>query len=70
MPTSTIEARESKIRRPSVGEDSAIGVTTRDRGDDRALDGGESSSRIVANARFVPSVAAGIAVGCLGVFPL
>jgi hypothetical protein len=67
-----MEARESNMRRHSVGEEDCAGVTARDRdcGDERALDGAESSSRIVANARFVPIVADGI-VGCRpGVCPL
>jgi hypothetical protein len=61
MPTSTIDARESNMRRLSVGGDGVAGVIARDRGDDRALEGAESSSRIVAKVRFVPMVAAGIA---------
>lgn len=62
IPTSTIDARESKMRRPSPGDDGAAGVNARDRGDERALEGAESpsTSRIAANVRFVPAVAEGI----------
>jgi hypothetical protein len=49
------------MRRLSVGGDGVAGVIARDRGDDRTLEGAESSSRIVANVRFVPIVAEGIA---------
>jgi len=68
IPTSTIDARESKIRRCSVGEAGAAGVTARDRGEERALDGADSSC-IVANVRFEPTVAEGMAVWRFGVRP-
>jgi hypothetical protein len=69
IPTSTIEARELNIRRQSVGDEGCAGVRPRDRGDERALEAADSSSRIVANVRFVPSVAEGIAFWCVGVCP-
>ena len=71
MPTSTIEARESNMRRHSVGDEADAGVTPRDRdrGDERVLDGVESSSRIVANVRFVAIVAEGIFCWRPGVCP-
>ena len=65
-----MDARESKIRRHSVGEACGAGVTARDRGEERALEGAESSSRIVLNVRFVPIVAEGMAVWRLGFCPL
>ena len=60
------------MRRPSLGGDGAAGVNARDRGDERTLEGADSSStsRIVANVRFVPAVAEGIVVGRVGVCPL
>lgn len=62
IPTSTMEARESNMRRASCGEAGGAGVTARDRGDERALEAAESSSRIVAKVRLDPIVAEGIAV--------
>jgi hypothetical protein len=70
IPTSTIEARGWNMRRQSVGNEDGAGVSPRDRGDERALEAADSSSRMVANVRFVPKVAEGIASWCTGVCPL
>jgi|TARA_R110002003_G_scaffold54_5_gene4700 hypothetical protein len=61
IPTRTMDARESKIRRPSVGDAGGPGVIARARGEERTLEGAESS-RMVVNVRFVPIVAEGMAV--------
>jgi hypothetical protein len=67
IPTSTMEARESNVRRQSVDDQYGAGVSPRDRGDERALGGVDSSSRSVANVRFVPRITEGIVVWCTGV---
>ena len=66
IPTSAMEALESNMRWPSSGDAGAAGAGVptldRGRGDERALEGAESSSRITVKVRFVPIVAAGIVV--------
>jgi hypothetical protein len=58
------------MRRHSVCDEGGAGVAPRDRGEERALDGAESSSRIVANVLLVAMVAEGIVGWRPGVCPL
>jgi hypothetical protein len=66
-----MDARESNMRRHSVGAAiGSAGVTARDRGEKRPLDGTESSSCVAANGRFVPIVAEGMTAWRAGGRPL